>query len=656
MIRYKFGAELGISAALACSGLGLAMQASRLNSGSRPVGGLAASFSCAVPQLPPSPPIASYFLSARLDAEQHVVHGQGRIEWRNNTALPANELYLHLYLNAFEHHRTLFLRSPLGGSRSHRVPGQAGSIRVRRLVARELGAIDLWPGADPHSPGDSDDRTDIRVPLPSPVAAGSGLTLDVEFESQLPSLVERTGFVDSFHFVAQWFPKLARREPDGTWRHFRFHPQAEFYADFGRYHVTLDVPDNMRLGATGVRTAEQRASGRMVVEYQAQQVHDFAWTAWDQYRERTEQIDNVQVHLLYPPGHDRNARRGLEALRFALPHFEKRYGDYPYATLTVVHPPRQAFPAGGMEYPTLITTGGSWWTGYLSREIEAVTVHELAHQWFYGMLASDESAWPFLDEGLATYAEGIALNERFGPGSMFDWGGLSLSAPEARRVLSQAAGRDDVVGQPAEKFASFSSLGELAYARTATALTTLANLHGAARLAKALHRYACQQRFRHPGPDALLRVIQDELGDSAAAMLRDVLFERGSVDYRVRWLTNVAQPAPLSVASAENGLHSGYLGRALVVRRGTLRLPVDIELVDAQGRKTRQHWDGQSHWTWATHTGTEPLAMVVVDPDRKITLDEDFANNAIRENRDRPWRVLERAAYWGQLLGGGGVP
>jgi hypothetical protein len=607
-------------------------------------------------------PVASYLLSARLDAGEHVIAGSGEIRWRNASKLPATELYLHLYLNAFESDRTLFLRSPFGAARNHARPERWGNIEIKRLVARELGGIDLWPSADRHSPDDPDDRTDLRVPLPTAVEPEAELTLEVEFVSKLPSLVERTGFSGNFHFAGQWFPKLARREPDGAWRHFAFHPQAEFYADYGSYQVSLDVPEAMRVGATGARVSERVEKGRRVVRHVAEGVHDFAWTAWDGFSVRHERVDGVDVELLYPAGHEQNTGRSLAALRFALPEFRARYGRYPYPVLTVVDPPPRARFAGGMEYPMLITTGAPWWAGYLTREVEGVTVHELAHQWFYGLVATDEADWPCLDEGLASYAAGVALARHFGPGSLVDWPGLVLSDQEARRVAAQAAGAGDVVAQPARNFANFVSLGELAYARTATALVTLGNVYGQDRLARALGRYARAQRFQHPGPAALLESVERELGKEAAEALRGVLFERARVDYRARWLTSFAEPSlrpgaapPVPSASSSAGTES-YLGRVLVVREGTLRLPVEIDLIDSVGRRQRRHWDGQGNWTWITYQGPNPLVLAVVDPERKLTLDDSFANNAVSDHLAPPARTLELATFLAELFTGGPWP
>ena len=126
-------------------------------------------------------PVASYRWVARLDAQRHSVSGRGTITWVNRSETPANELYFHLYLNAFKNSRTLFLRSPFGAGRSGERATRYGFIDVKRMTAPALGEGDLWKHRARHSPDDPEDETDIRVPLPKPVAPGAVLELEVEF-------------------------------------------------------------------------------------------------------------------------------------------------------------------------------------------------------------------------------------------------------------------------------------------------------------------------------------------------------------------------------------------------------------------------------------------------------------------------------------------
>jgi hypothetical protein len=606
-------------------------------------------------------PVASYTLSARLDDASHSVHGEGTLVWRNMSRASTSELYFHLYLNAFENAHTLFNRSPFTRARSGRSTQRWGKITLTRLVARELGGADLLPSLEPHTPGDPLDATDRRLPLPRPVAPGESLTLDLAWDAVLPDIVERTGASRDFHFVGQWFPKIARLEPDGTWAHFPFHPHAEFYADFGDYDVTLDVPEAMVVGATGRRVSESVEAGRRRLRQRADSVHDFAWTAWPAFERREERIGDVDVHLLYPPGNALNAERTLAALRFGLPFFEAAFGKYPYPDLTVVHPPAFAASAGGMEYPTLITTGGLWHQPLWSRATELVTLHELGHQWFYGLVASDERRWPFLDEGLNSYAETLATEAMFGPSSASDLFGIELSATALHRAGMQLEVHDAPIARPAADFVDFVELGSLVYSRTALLFRTLGNVYGQERLARAMRRYAERFRFQHPSPDDLLETLQAELGEEAVDNLRGALFHGFGVNYSVRDVRSVRRREPAgaglrAAAGAAGEASAGFDTRVVIHREGELRFPLRIVLTTTNGEPIEQRWDGRGRDDVILHTGEYPVSAVRLDPDDAILIDENLLDNAWRSERPRPLASWDRALFALQLLLGGLAP
>jgi hypothetical protein len=639
--------------------------------------------------------VVDYTLRARLDPKAHTIHGEGTIVWRNTSAVPVRELWLHLYMNAFKNTSSAFLSERVGG-RGSAASEDWGWIDVRKLALRgaDGAAADLWPAAEVrrggrrhgdaegdaagspspnvpegarHDEENEDDETDARVPLPDEVAPGAAITLDVVFDEKLPAVVERTGYAGSFHMVGQWFPKVARLEPSGRWAHFPFHHLSEFYADFGSYDVTLDVPERYVVGATGPAIESTVEDGRRIERHVQRGVHDFAWTAWDEFVTLKETIDGVRVTLLHPPGFSRVAQRELEALRFALPYFSARYGPYPYDVLTVVHPPDDAEEAGGMEYPTLITSEGAWWDPAGVREPEVVTIHELGHQWFYGLVATDEHAWPLLDEGLNQFAEVDAMAKWLGPGSLVDMLGLKVGDAEVQAIGGNASVHDEPVAQAADAFSSGTNYGRLVYSRTAAVLETIARVYGDEATLHALGVYARRYRFAHPVPDDLLRVFHETMGPRVAETLRAAFFDKGWVDYAVDgvWTEEAERTAgvfdregareTIDAGASDQG---GWDSSVLVRRRGTLSFPVDVELRFADGSTHRERWDAEGEWRRFTWHGASALVSAVVDPDGRLLVDGDPRNNfgaprgGARLLSVRPTaapRTLERVTYWMQL-------
>ncbi len=615
--------------------------------------------------------VADYTLTATLDPVAHTVHGEGTIRWRNASGVWVHELWMHLYLNAFKNERSVFLREPVGRFRGNSAVRDWGYIDVRKLTLRPRDPVgspaDLWKHAELHRPGD-EDETDVHVPLPRDIAPGETITMDVVFDDKLPSVVERTGYYGSFHMVGQWFPKIARLEPDGRWAHFPFHHLAEFYSDFGTYDVTLRVPESFTIGATGPTVESRIEAGTRVERHVQSDIHDFAWSAYDHFEKREETIDGVKVTVLTPRGFGYDAGRELATMRFALPYYDKRYGRYPYSVLTLVHPPEGASEAGGMEYPTLITTGGPWYGPPGVMGIELVTIHEFGHQWFYGMLASDEVTWPFLDEGMNSYAEQDALAAWRGGGSVVDLLGLKVSDGALDGWVSARRVHDAPVAQPAYSFATGQDYGALVYARTAALFETIDRVYGAQAGARAIGRYARRARFHHPVPGDLLASYEEVLGPDVRATLEEGLFHEGWVDYsvfsvdshRARLAAGVfdrqGKRETVAGAATKGG---GYDGWVLVARHGTLRFPVDVDLHYADGRVERKTWDGEGQYGRIAFSSQSPLRYAVVDPEHKVLVDQDFTNNFARASgapEASTSRTLERATYAGQLLLSGVLP
>jgi hypothetical protein len=283
-----------------------------------------------------------------------------------------------------------------------------------------------------------------------------------------------------------------------------------------------------------------------------------------------------------------------------------------------------------MEYPTLITSDGPWLTPRQILVPEIVTVHELGHQWFYGLVATDEATWPFLDEGINQFAETDAMARWRGAGSAADLWGLEVGDDALQAVSSSRAAQDEPVAQPAAAFSSGANYGRLVYSRTAAVLDTLARVYGEDAVVGALGEYARRFRFQHPGPEQLLAVFADSMGPAVAATLRTALFDRGWVDYAVDDVRD---------------------GSVLVRRRGTLSFPVDVELAFEDGSTLRERWDGAGEWKRIATSGASTLRAVVVDPDRRVTIDANLENNvgaAPGRGHGAP-RTLERVPYWMQL-------
>ena len=457
------------------------------------------------PVLAEPPARTSYRLTATLDPTTHRVDGEVAIRFVNHASRGVRELYFHLYPNAFAHDDTVFMRE--GGSnirgRDIRAPG---SLEVRTLETAD--GVDLL--ADAARELVPNDRTQLRVALPRTVEPGEALELRGRFTTQLPEIVARSGYAGSFHMLGQWFPKLAKLEDSGAFASFPYHGLGEFYADFADYELALTVPRNFVVAAGGVRVASREHGALRTDTFRAEQVHDVAAAAAPDLERHISRAGTVRLEVYAPPGYGAAVKRQALLLSAGLAYFSRAYGAYPYPQLTAVIPPHRAAGAAGMEYPTLLLSGGPWWA--LPPRLpdpahDVFAAHELAHQWFSGIVATNEVAVPALDEGLTEWASFEFLRAHFPllqrPG--FDPFDL-LEAMFLFRGHPVPSSLSPVTSYRYDK------LVRAVYMRPARVLDAIGRRHGRPRLMAAMGRYAREQRFRHPGFAELFAAFDAEYG------------------------------------------------------------------------------------------------------------------------------------------------
>ncbi|HTC26367.1 MAG TPA: M1 family peptidase, partial [Dyella sp.] len=206
--------------------------------------------------------VVSYTINADLDAAKHAVTAKEHMTWRNRSDRDVSSVYFHLYLNAFQNEGSTFFTerrvlTAHGSSRGDAVleKGQWGGIRLQQV--QQNGTPVKWSFVHPDG-GPDTDQTVVRIDLAQPIPAGGTLALDIDFVSQLPRVVERTGWFGNFNLIGQWFPKIGVLELPGErgatqvrWNVHEFHFESEFYADFGLFDVHMTVPSDYTVGAVG---------------------------------------------------------------------------------------------------------------------------------------------------------------------------------------------------------------------------------------------------------------------------------------------------------------------------------------------------------------------------------------------------------------------
>jgi len=628
-------------------------------------------------QKPLSPRIANYDIDVSMDPKSHLLKGHELLTWYNKSSDVITAIPFHLYQNAFRNNKSTFMRE------------SAGSFGVKDVKEEELGYIEITsiklPGGEDITknmrfiqPDDdnAEDKTVAIIPLAAALRPGESAVLSFDFTVKFPQPPRaRSGIKDEYIFAGQWFPK-AGVYTDGKWNCHQYHSNTEFFADFGVYNVRITVPDKEIVGATGIEyKVVNNGDGISTHYYHAEDVHDFAWTSSPEYLEFKGKAENVDIRVLLQPDHANQAQRHLDALKTAIEYFHKLYGDYPYSNFTLVDPRRGALGTGGMEYPTLVTSGTAYGMPECLRLPEMVIIHEFGHNYWYGMVASNEFEESWLDEGINSYSEYQIMSEKYGPDADFlDFACCRINDIQFGRSQYILAPSTDPVIRYGWEYYSGASYGVNSYMKPGLILTTLQNYLGKETMLKLMRTYFERWRFKHPKTKDFIAVANEVSGEDLNWFFDQALYSNATLDYSVEKVTTTDLPAdkgydfnravegavpPSTPAQSEKadsaktgGTVKMYFSQIDVRRIGTFKFPVEVEATFEGGEKVREKWDGQDLWKKFRYLKPERLVSACVDPDGKIPLDANFTNNSktVQTQRLGINKTSAQLLFWVQSL------
>jgi hypothetical protein len=464
---------------------------------------------------PLSERVVAYTIDARLNTKNKTLDASESLTYRNLTGQPLTTFPFHLYLNAFRPESTFTAETHAGGGVRDSFddsypPEKIGGITLSHIEADGYGDLISSVRFTAPDDGNQQDHTVAEITLPRPLAPNDSVTFHFVFHDKFPLSVARNGYKRDFIMGGQWFPKIGVFW-HGAWNCHQYHATTEFFADFGTYNVRLTVPLNYIVGASGVPVGTQpNSDGTKTLTFYGEDIHDFAFAGSPNFVTTdaiyVSTLGPVQIHILALAAHPHIAQRYLSITRASLQQYEQRYGPYPYKVITVIDP-EPGSEMEGMEYPTLVTADGTWWGAFNGAEVTAE--HEFGHQYWYGMVATNEFEEAWLDEGINSYTEVKVLAAILGANvSGVNRGYTNLGDGSLQRLSYLEALDLDPVTRFAWKFRNSTSYASVTYGKSATLLATLEGIIGSDTMGEAMRTYFQRYRFTHPTTEDFLRTIE----------------------------------------------------------------------------------------------------------------------------------------------------
>ncbi len=500
-----------------------------------------------------------YKIVVSLDDKTHTLRGNIEMVYHNNSPDELDTIYMHLWPNAYATRQTHYAKQEV----------RNGSTKFQFAKKSDLGRIDSlnWTidGVSVVAEPYQNEPDMVVIKLPKRLRLGGSITIATPMRVDIPETFSRLGHVGESYQMTQWYPKPAVYDVWG-WHPIPYLDQGEFFSEFGSFDVTISLPQNYVVGATGtLETASEvawlrdkvkeseslleaatgsktdfpKSSAEMkTIRYTAKKVHDFAWFADKRFYVQHQDVRlssgrKVDAWAMFTDT-DRELWRdsGVHYVARGLLKYSEVVGEYPYPHATAV---QSALSAGaGMEYPMITVIGSS----RSAKVLDEVIIHEVGHNWFYGILASNERDFAWMDEGFNTYVENRYMaafypnepNTMGLPAKIFHGRGINF-AQLSYRFLAERG--NDVAPSTNSELMDGANYGLMSYYKTELMLRWLELYVGTDTFDLAMHQYYDTWKFKHPYPEDVRSVFERVTKRDLSWFFDDQFARSGYVNYQI---------------------------------------------------------------------------------------------------------------------------
>ena len=515
----------------------------------------------------------NYTMEIDMDVNTNRYQGKQKLEYTNNSPDQLDRVFYHLYFNAFQPNSMMDVRS-----RTIAVPDRRVGDRIFKLNDDEIGYQKIQSlkqnGKDVKF---SADGTILEVTLNQPIKPGETVTFDMMWEAQVPIQIRRTGRDNAEgirYSMAQWFPKMSEYDYQG-W-HANPYIGREFYGVWGEFDVKITIDKDYLIGGTGYlqnpneighgyETSAQLLNqkvenGKLTWHFKAPNVHDFMWAADPDYVHETRTLESGTVlHFIHQGGqNDENWKMLPDLTVRAFEYASANFGQYPYDQFTVIQG-----GDGGMEYPMSTLINGA------RRNPLGVTIHEFMHDWYHGVLGSNESLHPWMDEGFTSYASSrINAHLRALIPEKATLDNLGSNSGNGGYISMVRDSIEEPLSTHSDHYELNRAYGASAYSKGSVWMSQMGYVMGEENRDKALLQYFEDWKFKHPNPNDLIRSFEKVSGLELDWYNEYFVFTTKQIDYGIK-----------------NVLKDGDKTKVTLERVKQMPMPIDVVVTYKDGTK-----------------------------------------------------------------------
>jgi hypothetical protein len=440
----------------------------------------------------------SYHINAELNIADKTLSAKQNLSYVNTEDVELNELYFHVYTNAFKAKETApFLFDDF--DRAYSRGFESGYT--------EVSSVKTDDGKDLKYTLQGEGNTILKVELSEPLKKNSVIALTMDFKVTIPPANERFGYGENHFNLGNWYPVAAVYDETG-WNLDKYYPIGDpFYSDSSNYEVVIKAPKEYIIAASGNLISEKEEGSDKTWQFQGSSMRDFAFVANKDFKVAEQTVDGTIVKSYYYKEDEKRGKDALDIGVSSIEIFNEKYGKYPYPTYSVVE---TVFPSG-MEYPGLVYISDNYYKTFSNRDLlTIVIVHETAHQWWYSLVGNDQIDEAWLDEGFATYSESIYIENALSVARGKSYFNNSVEERHNEVIADQVI--DGVVVRGLEDFRNWDDYGPTVYTRGAVVLNELRNKLGDEKFFQVMQEYFKEYEFKIASTEDFINISEKVAG------------------------------------------------------------------------------------------------------------------------------------------------
>lgn len=438
--------------------------------------------------------IDKYDIELEFFPKEKTYSAKQKVEYINKENIDLDKIYFHIYPNTFKKKETApflfddFDSAYPDGFEKGYIDIEEIKVNGKKINYKLIGRGD----------------TILKIDLNKTLEKGKSIDIDMKYKVKLPPAQDRFGYGEKTFNFGNWYPIAAVYDEDG-WNLDPYHSIGDpFYSDVSNYNIKITAPKDFEIASSGNILKEKIKEDKKIWNIEAKLMRDFAWVASSYFEKVVKNYDNTAIKLYFLD--DINAdikKKAIDFSKDSLKHFNTVFGKYPYGQLSVV---QTSFPSG-MEYPGIVYIGDNYYNKDRIGSLELVIVHEIAHQWWYGLVGNDEIDEAWLDESLATYSEYIYAYEEYGEEIADDY--YENNIKDNYEIAKQTID-DTKVLKPLPEFEGWDDYGPLVYSRGAMMVYDIQEQFGKEKLYDILNEYYDKYKFTNATTDDFLKIVGEK--------------------------------------------------------------------------------------------------------------------------------------------------